>query len=163
MRPTNWESRSKGRLPAWERTCNLRRPGLTGKGWEVLATGKTAAQGPNKLNIRDLSTGADVFTLVPGGLLGINDTNPGTVLQVTDKNVPCCAVGTVLAADAFKTSTALFGDVTGTSGLSEGVLGQIFSSTTGSAAVVGNPKGLPLRPPPFQDSIVAAADLPPAW
>ena len=115
--------------------------GVGGKGWEVLATGKSAAQGPNKLNIRDLSTGADVFTLAPGGLLGINDTNPGTVLQITDNNVPCCAVGTVLAADAFKTGTALFGDVTGSSGLSEGVLGQIFSTTPGSAAVVGESQG----------------------
>ncbi len=115
--------------------------GTGGKGWELLATGRTSAQGTNKLNIRDLSTAADVFTIAPGGLVGINDPNPGTVLQVTDNNVPCCAVGTVLAADAFKAGTALFGDVTGTSGLSEGVLGQIFSSTTGSAAVVGESQG----------------------
>src|SRR5580704_14116001 len=97
--------------------------GTGGKSWELLATGKTAAQGPNKLNIRDLSTAADVLTLAPGGLVGIGDTNPATVLQVTDNNVACCAVSTVLAADAFKTGTAVFGDVTGTSGLSEGVLG----------------------------------------
>jgi hypothetical protein len=119
----------------------LQTTGAGGKGWELLATGKNSAQGPSKLNIRDLSTAADVFTIAPGGLVGIGNTNPGTVLQVTDKNVPCCAVGTVVAADAFKVGTAVFGDVTSTSGLSDGVFGQIFSSTTGSAAVVGESQG----------------------
>jgi hypothetical protein len=119
----------------------LETTGTGGKGWELLATGKTSAQGPGKLNIRDLSTAADVFTIAPGGLVGINNTNPGTVLQVTDNNVPCCAVGTVVAADAFKVGTAVFGDVTGTSGLSHGVFGQIFSPVTGSAAVVGEANG----------------------
>jgi hypothetical protein len=120
---------------------DLQTTGTGGKGWELLATGKTAAQGANKLNIRDLSTAADVLTLAPGGLVGIGDTNPATILQVTDNNVVCCTVSTVLAADAFKTGTAVFGDVTGTSGLSEGVLGQIFSSTTGSAALMGEAQG----------------------
>jgi hypothetical protein len=119
----------------------LQTTGAGGKGWELLATGKGSAQGPSKLNIRDLSTAADVFTIAPGGLVGINNTNPGTVLQVTDNNVPCCAVGTVLAADAFKVGTAVFGDVTGTSGLSEALFGQIFSPVTGSAAVVGEAQG----------------------
>ena len=119
----------------------LHTTGIGGKGWEILATGKTSAQGPSKLNIRDLSTAADVFTVAPGGLVGINNTNPGTVLQVTDNNVPCCAVGTVIAADAFKVGTAVFGDVTGTRELSDGVFGQIFSPVTGSAAVVGEAQG----------------------
>ena len=115
--------------------------GAGGKGWELLATGKTAAQGPSKLNIRDLSTGADVFTIAPGGLIGINNTNPGDVMQITDKNLPCCAVGTVLAADAFKVGTAVFGDVTQTSGLARGVFGQIFSPVNDSAAVIGEAQG----------------------
>jgi hypothetical protein len=119
----------------------LQTTGTGGKGWELLATGNISAQGPGKLNIRDLSTARDVFTIAPGGLVGINDTKPGTVLQVTDNNVVCCAVGTVLAADAFKVGTAVFGDVTGTSGLSHGVFGQIFSPVTGSAAVVGEAQG----------------------
>jgi hypothetical protein len=121
----------------------LQTSGTGGKGWELLATGRSSAQGPNKLNIRDLSTAADIFTIAPGGLVGINNTNPGTVLQVTDNNVPCCAVGTVLAADAFKLGTAIFGDVTGTSGLAHAVFGQIFSPVTGSAAVVGEANGSP--------------------
>jgi hypothetical protein len=115
--------------------------GIGGKGWELLATGKGSAQGPSKLNIRDLSTAADVFTIAPGGLVGIGNTNPKTVLQITDNNAPCCAVGTVLAADAFKVGTAVFGDVTGTSGLSEAVFGQIFSPVTSSAAVIGEANG----------------------
>ena len=119
----------------------LQTTGTGGKGWELLATGRTSAQGTNKLNIRDLSTATDVFTIAPGGLVGINNTNPGTVLQVTDTNVPCCAVGTVLAADAFKVGTAVFGNVTGTTGLSDGVFGQIFSPVTGSAAVIGEAQG----------------------
>lgn len=120
---------------------DLHTTGTGGKGWEILATGSTAAQGPSKLNIRDLSTAADIFTVAPGGLVGINNTNPATVLQVTDNNVPCCAVGTVIAADAFKVGTAVFGDVTGTSGLSEAVFGQIFSPVTSSAAVLGEANG----------------------
>jgi len=119
----------------------LQTTGAGGKGWELLATGKSSAQGPSKLNIRDLSTAADVFTIAPGGLVGIDNTNPETVLQVTDKNVPCCAVGTVIAADAFKVGTAVFGDVTGTTSVADGVFGQIFSPVTGSAAVVGEAQG----------------------
>jgi hypothetical protein len=119
----------------------LHTTGTGGKGWEILATGKTSAQGPSKLNIRDLSTAADVFTIAPGGQIGIGITSPGTVLQVTDHNVTGTLVGTVLAADAFKVGTAVFGDVTGTSGLSEGVFGQILSPVTGSAAVIGEANG----------------------
>lgn len=111
--------------------------GTGGKGWELLATGSTAAQGPSKLNIRDLSTAADVFTIAPGGLVGIANKNPGTVLQVTDNNVTGTTVGTVLAADAFKVNTAIFGDATVTSGVTRGVFGQIFSPVAGSAAVLG--------------------------
>ena len=120
----------------------LQTTGTGGKGWELLATGNASAQGPSKLNIRDLSTAADVFTIAPGGLVGIDNTSPRTVLQVTDNNVPCCAVGTVLAADAFKVGTAIFGDVTGTSGLADALFGQIFSPITGSAAVIGEANGI---------------------
>lgn len=116
---------------------DLHTTGSGGKGWEILATGSTAAQGPSKLNIRDLSSAADIFTIAPGGLVGIGNTNPGTVLQVTDHNLTGTTVGTVFAADAFKVGTAIFGDATATSGLTQGVFGQIFSSTTASAAVLG--------------------------
>jgi hypothetical protein len=120
---------------------DLHTTGTGGKGWEILNTGKTSAQGASKLNIRDLSSGADVFTIAPNGLVGIGDTNPGTVLQVTDNNVVCCAVGTVLAADAFKTGTAIFADVTRSAGLSEGVFSQVFSTTNSSSALLGEAHG----------------------
>jgi hypothetical protein len=119
----------------------LQTTGAGGKGWELLATGKGSAQGPSKLNIRDLSTAADVLTIAPGGLVGINNTNPGTVFQVTDNNVACCAVGTVIAADAFKVGTAVFGDATGTSGVTEAIFGQISSPVNDSVAVTGEANG----------------------
>ena len=64
---------------------DLQTTGTGGRGWEVLATGKTAAQGPSKLNIRDLSTSSDVFTIAPGGLVGIGTVNPTTPLDVQAK------------------------------------------------------------------------------
>lgn len=116
--------------------------GSGGKGWEILATGKTAAQGPGKLNIRDLSTGADVFTIAPGGLVGIGQLNPGTILQVTDKNN--AGISAVIAGDMASTNAgaaAVFGDATASSGTTRGVFGQTFSSTAGAAAVEGEAQG----------------------
>ena len=53
----------------------------TGSGrlqWEILDTGAAAAQGPDKLNIRDINTGQDVFTIRSrDGAIGVNSTNPG--------------------------------------------------------------------------------------
>ena len=52
--------------------------GTGGLQWEILDTGATAAQGPDKLNIRDINTGQDVFTIRGvDGAIGINTTNPG--------------------------------------------------------------------------------------
>jgi hypothetical protein len=112
--------------------------GTGGKGWEILATGKTAAQGPSKLNIRDLSTGADVFTIAPGGLVGIGQLNPATILQVTDKNN--ASIGAVIAGDMSSSNagaSAVFGDATAATGTTRGVFGQNFSSSAGAAAVEG--------------------------
>jgi hypothetical protein len=108
--------------------------GAGGKSWEILATGNASAQGVGKLNIRDLSTAADIFTIAPGGVVGIGTTSPGTALQVTDKNH---AGGAVIAADATFSSAAVFGDAIATSGATVGVFGQNFSSTPGAAAVKG--------------------------
>jgi hypothetical protein len=109
-----------------------------GKSWEILATGNAAAQGANKLNIRDLSTSTDVFTIAPGGLVGIGDVNPNAILQVTDTHNP--KFNAVVAADLSNSSTgasALFGDATATSGITHGVFGQILSSTASASAVEG--------------------------
>jgi hypothetical protein len=42
---------------------DLQTTGSGGKQWEILATGKTAAQCPGKLNIRNVSDGHDVVTI----------------------------------------------------------------------------------------------------
>jgi hypothetical protein len=63
----------------------LQTTGSGGRGWELLATGASAAQGPDKLNIRDLGTARDVFTIAtfPGNFaVGIGTTNPGATLEV---------------------------------------------------------------------------------
>jgi hypothetical protein len=113
---------------------DMQTTGTGGKGWELLATGNRSAQGVGRLNIRDLSTAQDVFTIAPGGVVGIGTVSPGTALQVTDKNH---AGGAVIAADANNSSVALFGDALATSGATAGVFGQVFSSTAGTAAVKG--------------------------
>src|SRR5690349_18577120 len=51
--------------------------GPGGRGWELLATGATSAQGEGKFNIRDLGTARDVFTITSEGQVGIGVTNPG--------------------------------------------------------------------------------------
>jgi hypothetical protein len=42
---------------------DLQTTGTGGKQWEILATGAKAAQGPGKLNIRNINDGQDVFTI----------------------------------------------------------------------------------------------------
>jgi hypothetical protein len=64
----------------------LHTTGSGGQGWELLATGKTAAQGAGKLNIRELNTASDVFTILDGGFIGIDNTNPNAGLDVVWNN-----------------------------------------------------------------------------
>jgi hypothetical protein len=100
---------------------DMQTTGTGGKGWEILATGKTAAQGQGKLNIRDLSTGADVFTITATGAIGVGAVNPGASLDVEDASH----------------GNAVIGDEFATTGTTNGVLGQIFSSGNDSTAVLG--------------------------
>jgi hypothetical protein len=100
---------------------DMQTTGTGGKGWEILATGKTAAQGVNKLNIRDLSTGTDVFTIAPGGGIGMGTTGPAGGLDVEDSSH----------------GNAVVGDEHATSGTTNGVFGQIFSTGSDSTAVLG--------------------------
>jgi trimeric autotransporter adhesin len=46
--------------------------GMGGKQWEILATGNTASQGVGKLNIRDVNTGTDVFTVDAADLVHVD-------------------------------------------------------------------------------------------
>lgn len=57
--------------------------GTGGKQWEILATGKTAAQGPGKLNIRNLNDGQDVFTI--DAFDGVNVLNLNAVGEIVDQ------------------------------------------------------------------------------
>ncbi len=109
--------------------------GSGGKGWEILATGNTSAQGVGKLNIRDLSTAADVLTIAPGGVVGIGTLSPRDPLQVTDKNHP--GAGAAIAGDCSSSCAGVFGDATSTTDLTEGVFGQVVSSAGGTAGVKG--------------------------
>jgi hypothetical protein len=56
-----------------------------GRGWEILATGKRAAQGAGKLNIRDLGDGSDDVTITREGNVGIGIMNPAVRLHVNGK------------------------------------------------------------------------------
>jgi hypothetical protein len=57
--------------------------GSCAQGWEILDTGATSAQGKKKLNIRNLTTVKDVFTICgPNSYIGINNTAPGSALCV---------------------------------------------------------------------------------
>jgi endosialidase-like protein len=59
-----------------------------GSNWEILATGSGAAQGPGRLNIRNLRTGEDIFTIqtdalgVAADAIGIGTTTPTQKLEV---------------------------------------------------------------------------------
>ena len=50
--------------------------------WEILDTGAFAAQGPHKLNIRNVNTGNDILTILANGQVGIETTAPDNTLTV---------------------------------------------------------------------------------
>ena len=56
--------------------------GTGGLQWEILDTGNSAAQGANKLNIRNVNTGNDIFTILSNGDVGIETVIPDTTLSV---------------------------------------------------------------------------------
>ena len=63
---------------------DLKTTGLGGRDWEVLATGTTAGQGPDKFNIRDTSTNSDRLTIDKSGNVGIGTTTPAHHLDMGD-------------------------------------------------------------------------------
>ena len=56
--------------------------GSGGLQWEILDTGAFSAQGPNKLNIRNVNTGNDILTILANGQVGIETTLPDNTLTV---------------------------------------------------------------------------------
>jgi Chaperone of endosialidase len=61
---------------------DLQTTGAGGLQWEILDTGNTSAQGPNKLNIRNVNTGNDVLTILASGAVGIETREPDNSLTV---------------------------------------------------------------------------------
>ena len=100
---------------------DLQTTGAGGLQWEILDTGATSAQGPNKLNIRNVNTAKDVLTITASGQTGIGTTSPEAGLDVAEPN-----------------GNAIEGQALATSGTTFGVLGLNSSATGDSAAVLGN-------------------------
>jgi hypothetical protein len=61
---------------------DLQTTGSGGLQWEILDTGSNSAQGPNKLNIRNVNTGNDVLTILASGAVGIATRDPDNSLTV---------------------------------------------------------------------------------
>lgn len=100
----------------------LHTTGTGGNGWEILATGKTSAQGTGKLNIRNLNDGKDIFTISSlDDTVGIGTTNPG---------------GAALTAVSNNSNLALLGKNTFSNGGS-GVEGTTASDIDFQAGVIG--------------------------
>ncbi len=72
---------------------DLQTTGSGSKHWEVLATGNSAIQGPGKLNIRDINTSTDVFTIsstdavTVGGALTLQGNVTDSNTFITSSNV----------------------------------------------------------------------------
>lgn len=61
---------------------DLKTNSFLGVQWEILDTGSTAAQGPRRLNIRNVGTHLDVLTIRANGWIGMNTINPDSTLSV---------------------------------------------------------------------------------
>jgi hypothetical protein len=120
---------------------DLQTTGTGGKGWEILATGNTSAQGAGKLNIRDLSTGADVFTIDgKTNRVGIGTVNPGAPLDVEANNAAAVVLGLNSSTGSF--SAGVRGESTATSTSNIGVEGDTSSTGALSAGVEGRAQAL---------------------
>jgi hypothetical protein len=92
--------------------------GCCSQGWEILDTGVKAAQGSNKLNIRNLTTVKDVFTICgPNSFIGINNTAPCS---------PLCVHGTISGTCSGCGGCGVVGIVTGPHSI--GVTGLSYST-----------------------------------
>jgi len=100
--------------------------GSGGRQWELLATGSAAAQGPGKLNIRDVTSGKDIFTISSlDDTVGIGTTNPGgAALTAVSNNANSAVLGQNKTPDG----SGVEGTTTGTIDFNSGVIGASLAS-----------------------------------
>jgi hypothetical protein len=101
--------------------------GSGGRQWEILATGSAAAQGPGKLNIRDVTSGKDIFTISSlDDTVGIGTTNPGgAALTAVSNNANSAVLGQNKTSDG----SGVEGSTTGIIDFNSGVIGASLAST----------------------------------
>jgi hypothetical protein len=107
---------------------DLATTGSGGRQWEILATGSTAAQGSGKLNIRDINSGKDIFTISSlDDTVGVGTTNPGgAALTAVSKNANDAVLGQNITNDG----NGVEGETSGTIDFNSGVVG-VASATSG--------------------------------
>ena len=133
--------------------------GTNGMYWQILNTGATAAQGINKLNFRNDSSGFDAMTLLPTGEVGIGTTAPNTFGGWLAVNPPASAgtnVNGIVVNGTSPTGEAAGGSgivATGGTGESQDGDGGYFTggnsssfgdglqAIAGSGGIAGNFKG----------------------
>jgi hypothetical protein len=100
--------------------------GSGGRQWEILATGSTAAQGPGKLNIRDVTSGRDILTISSlDETVGIGTTNPGgAALTAVSNNANTAVLGQNKTTDG----NGVEGDTSGTIDFNSGVIGASLAN-----------------------------------
>lgn len=101
------------------------------QGWEILDTGTKAGQGVKKLNIRNLNTSKDIFTICgPGSVIGINTIDPAAALEVTSptSSVPAILGKSCGAVGVYGESCSSFG-LQGSSAKGTGIFGSSCSPT----------------------------------
>jgi hypothetical protein len=126
-----------------------------GQGWEILDTGSSATQGANKLNIRNLNTATDVFTICgsnsnvgirktsPAHTLDVNGVVHSTSLCVTGSSHACCVTAThCVKATFFCASGAVYAPRIGVNNKSPTlalcVIGSTFSNTSSGSGLHGS-------------------------
>jgi hypothetical protein len=119
--------------------------------WEILDTGCAALQGPKKLNIRNVTTGIDIFTMCgPNSRIGINNISPTVALCVVGSTFSDTSSGSgVHGKSSCASGNGVLGcspsSGTGVKGLSTsgiGVLGQ--AGSVGVEGVAGTAGAVPI-------------------
>ena len=101
--------------------------GSGGRQWEILATGSAAAQGPGKLNIRDVTDGKDIFTISAlDDTVGIGTTNPGgAALTAVSNNANSAVLGINKTSDG----SGVQGETSGIIDFNSGVIGASLATS----------------------------------